>query len=189
MKIDSIKAELLYPIRAIVGEGSIWDVAHQRLLWVDILGHKIYAFKPKNGSNTGYDLGQDIGTVVLTESGLWAFADENGIGFLNPKNGKITHGIKPEKNHPKIRFNDGKIDPRGNFWAGTMAYDCSKGEGNLYEFDIHGSVIKRIKGTTISNGMAWSFDCKRFYFIDSPTYEIHQYDYDIKTGHIQKKKW
>lgn len=186
--MKSIKAEPAYIIPAVVGEGAIWDADNQQLLWVDILGHKIHAFNPANGANTSYDMGQDIGTIVTTTSGLWAYADENGIGFLNPKTGERIEGAKPEKDHPGIRFNEGKCDPRGNFWAGTMAYDCTTGAGKLYEFDAAGNVRIKIEGTTISNGLVWSKDCTKFYFIDSTTYQIHQYDYDINTGEINSKK-
>lgn len=184
----SIQAELVYPNQAIVGEGSYWDEENQQLLWVDILDHKIYAYNPKNGANIGFDLGQDIGAVVLTDSGLWAYADQDGIGFFNPKTGDIKQGAKPEINHPEIRFNDGKCDPRGTFWAGTMAYDCKNGAGNLYEFDSKGNVKKKIEGVAISNGLVWSSDRSKFYFIDSLTYQVHQYDYDENTGEIQNKK-
>lgn len=186
--MKSIQANVVYPVPAIVGEGSFWDEDNQRLLWVDILDHKIYAYNPGNGSNTGYDLGLDVGTVVVTESGLCAYADENGIGFLNPITGERIEGAKPEQEHPHIRFNDGKCDPRGTFWAGTMAYDCETGAGKLYEFDNNGNVKEKIADTTISNGLAWSKDNRRFYFIDSMTYELHQYDYDLATSDIANKE-
>lgn len=186
--MNNVIAEVIYPIKAIVGEGSLWDKDNHQLLWVDILDHKIYAFNPSTGFNTGYDLGQDIGTVVLTESGLWAYADENGIGFIDPKTGRVTEGKKPELDNPNIRFNDGKCDPRGTFWAGTMAYDCKEGAGTLYEFDAKGAVKKKIENTTISNGLVWSADRTKFYFIDSLTYEVHGYDYDENTGEIKNRK-
>lgn len=185
---NMIIAEIAYPIKAIVGEGSYWDHDNQLLLWVDILDHKIYAFDPITGCNSGFDMGRDIGTVVLTESGLWAYADQDGIGFLNPETGHKKEGPKPEKEHGHIRFNDGKCDPRGTFWAGTMAYDSREGAAVLYEFDANGGVKKRISNATISNGLVWSGDRTKFYFIDSPTYEIHRYDYDQITGNIQNKK-
>lgn len=188
MKKNSIQANLIYPIRAIVGEGSLWDVINQQLLWVDILDHKIYSFDPKNGSNTGFDFGQDIGTVVITESEQWAYADQNGINFFNPQTGQIKEGPKPEEDNPGIRFNDGKCDPRGTFWAGTMAYNAAEGAGTLYEFDAKGRVKIKIKRTTISNGLAWSGNGTKFYFIDSLTYEIHQYSYDKSTGGISNKR-
>ncbi len=186
--MDAKTAEVVYPIQAIVGEGSYWDQDNQRLLWVDILGHKIYAFDPRTRCNSGFDLGVDIGTVVMTNSGLWAYADQDGIGFLDPRTGKIRHGAKPEAKNPLIRFNDGKCDPRGTLWAGTMAYNCEKGAGTLYEIDVDGKVEEKIVNVTISNGLVWSDDCKNFYYIDSLTYEIHQYDYDIGTGGIQNER-
>jgi sugar lactone lactonase YvrE len=185
--MESITAKVAYPIKAILGEGSLWDVNNQCLLWVDILDHKIYSFDPKTNCNIGYDMGQDIGAVVITKSGLWAYADQDGIGFFNPKSGQKTEGSKPEEKHPEIRFNDGKCDPRGTFWAGTMAYDCTEGEGILYEFDALGNVSKKLTGLTISNGLVWDVAKTKFYFIDSTTYEIHGYDYDSTTGKIQNK--
>ncbi len=68
-----------------------------------------------------------------------------------------------------------------------MAYNCATGAGTLYEFYSSGNVKVKIENTTISNGVLWSGNCTKFYFIDSPTYEIHQYDYDIKTGNISNK--
>lgn len=188
MSNKQIYAELAYPIRAIVGEGSLWDAYNQQLLWVDILDHKIYAFDPKKGSNTGFDIGQEVSTVVTTNSGLWAYSDQNGIGFLDPDTGRITQGPKPEEKNPNVRFNDGKCDPKGTFWAGTMAYDASEGLGTLYEFNSKGEVKPKIKNTTMSNGLVWSKDCKKFYFIDSLTYEIHQYSYDKGNGDIQYER-
>jgi len=186
--METINAKPVFITPAIVGEGAIWDADNLQLLWVDILGHKIHSFSPANGANTSFEIGLDIGTVVNTTSGLYAYVNENGIGFLNPETGERTEGAKPEKNHHEIRFNDGKCDPRGNFWAGTMAYDCTTGAGKLYEFDAAGNVKIKIEETTISNGLVWSKDCTKFYFIDSTTYQIHQYDYDIQTGDIQNKK-
>jgi len=183
-----VQAEVAYPIHSIVGEGSLWDADHGRLLWVDILDHKIYAFEPGTGCNSGFDLGHDIGAVVLTESGLWAYADQDGIGFFDPETGTCKNGAKPEEKNAHIRFNDGKCDPRGMFWAGTMAYDCTPGAGILYEFDAKENTIKRIENTTISNGLVWSKDRQVFYFIDSPTYKVHAYDYDVLTGDIKNKR-
>lgn len=184
MRINHAQAKPVYPIRAILGEGSLWDARRQRLLWVDILDHKIYSFDPLNGSNTGFDIGQDVSTVVVTESGEWAYADQNGIGFLDPQTGKITQGPTPEKNNQGIRFNDGKCDPRGTFWAGTMAYDNTEGSGVLYEFDPGGKIVKRITRVTISNGLVWNRAATKFYFIDSATYQVHQYQYNRDTGNI-----
>lgn len=186
-KIESIHADLVYPIQSVLGEGSLWDEMNKILLWVDILDYKIYSFDPGNGSNKGYDVGEDVGTVVIAESGNWVYAGKSGIHFFNPKTGEIK-GPKPEMNNPGIRFNDGKCDPRGTFWAGTMAYDTTKGAGTLYEFDAKGKVIIKIPYTTISNGLAWNGSSTKFYFIDSPTYEIQEYNYNVVTGGIFGKR-
>src|SRR5699024_6400168 len=127
------RAKLAYPIHAILGEGSLWDVDNQQLLWVDIIDQKIYAFKPDNASNTGFDIGQSVSSIVISDSGLWVFSGQNGIGFLNSKTGNIIWGKELEKENQGIRFNDGKCDPRGTFWAGTMSSEGIEGAGTLYE--------------------------------------------------------
>lgn len=185
MRNKYVQAIPVYPIRAILGEGSFWDPERQQLLWVDILDHKIYSFDPANGSNNGFDIGQEVSAVVTTESGLWAYSGQSGICYLNPKTGIIAQGPKPEESNQGIRFNDGKCDPRGTFWAGTMAYDNAKGLGTLYEFDLKGAVINKIDNVTISNGLAWNSSSTKFYFIDSATYQVLQYQYNKDNGDIR----
>jgi len=186
--MERITATVAYPSRCILGEGSLWDEDNHQLLWVDILDHKIYCFNPVTGANTGFDVGQDVGTVVLSESGDWVFADQDGIAMIDPKRGKITRGIQPEKGNANIRFNEGKCDPRGEFWCGTMDYDCVEGAGKLYAFSGMNEVVEKISDVTISNGLVWSADNKKFYYIDSMTYQVHCYDYDLATGNICNKR-
>jgi sugar lactone lactonase YvrE len=188
MIIEKIVAEVAYPIRTILGEGSLWDEKRQVLMWVDIMGCKVYCYDPKNRSNQGYDVGEHVGTVVLDDSGAIHIALVNGIAKLDPATGILTRGAAPEADKPGNRFNDGKCDPRGRFWAGTMAYDLTENEGALYCFNGKGNYETKLCNVSISNGLVWSRDETIFYFIDSLTYELHSYDYNPDTSEISNKK-
>ncbi len=186
--IEKIKADVVYPIRTILGEGSLWDEKKQILIWVDIMDCKVYCYDPKNRSNRGYDVGEHVGTVVLDDSDNFHLALVNGIAQLDPETGILTSGAAPEADKPGNRFNDGKCDPGGRFWAGTMAYDLTEGAGALYCFDGAGNYETKLHTVSISNGLVWSGDGTKFYFIDSLTYELHSYDYDPGTSDIGNKK-
>ena len=94
----------------------------------------------------------------------------------------------PEQHLPGNRFNDGRCDPAGRFWAGTMALSEEEGAGNVYMMDQDGHVSTKIKDVTISNGLAWSADKKTLYYIDTPTHEIVAFDFDLTSGKISNKR-
>ena len=85
---------------------------------------------------------------------------------------------------PGNRFNDGKCDPAGRFWAGTMSISNMPCAGSLYVLEKDGTVKTKITGVTCSNGMAWSPDDKTLYYIDTPTRQVVAYKYDTKNGDI-----
>ena len=86
------------------------------------------------------------------------------------------------------RMNDGKCDPAGRFWCGSMHPDETKGAGNLWMMDVDLSVEKKLAGVTISNGLAWTADATKLYYIDTPTGQVDVFDYDITTGAINNRR-
>jgi sugar lactone lactonase YvrE len=176
------KAELLLDIRADLGEGPLWDERENVLYWVDINGHKLYVYNPATGANTGYDVGQQVGTVVLRESGGVMLALRNGFAAFDPASGKLEIIADPEADKPNNRFNDGKCDPAGRFWAGTMCGEPY--QSALYRLDTDMSVHKMVEDVCISNGIVWTADKKTMYYIDSPVRNVYAYEYDHETGDI-----
>jgi sugar lactone lactonase YvrE len=171
---------------AVLGEGSIWDHLKNLLYWVDILGQKVNIYNPKTAENISFRVGQDVGTVVPWDSRFLMIAVSDGFARLDTETGEVNTIVKKEAKG--IRFNDGKCDPAGRFWAGTMAYDLEEGSGALYSLNTDFSVKKRLDNVTISNGLAWTKDHKIFYYIDSPTCQVDAFDYDINTGNIGNRR-
>jgi len=179
-----IEARLRFPLNCDLGEGSLWDEQAQVLYWVDIIQDKVYCYNPKNNSNLAYDVGENVGAVVVTDNGKLLLALRSGFAWLDPDTGMVTHLYDPESDKPHTRFNDGKCDPVGRFWAGTMVENPKKGDGALYCLDTDLTVTRKLTNISCSNGLVWSSDQRRFYYIDTPTRQIQCFEYDIETASL-----
>lgn len=165
------------------GEGPIWW--NNTLLYVDIEGHALVQLNPLSGEERTWDVGERIGTVVPCLDGNYLYAGDTGIVHFNPKTGEKKPIADPEAAlRGTNRFNDGKCDPVGRFWAGTISLTKAPGTANLYCLDTDRSLLLKIPGVTNSNGICWSSDAATLYYIDTPTRQIRAYDYDPGTGNI-----
>lgn len=185
---EEMKAKPALDIKAQLGEGALWDYKNNRLLWIDIEQGILHVFDPKTGKNESFEQGMRIGTVVPIDTGGFVVALEDGVYTFDPVAGKKIKRAAPPELNPGIRFNDGKCDPSGRFWAGTMSLKNEPNAGALYRFDGDFSFKKMIDRVSISNGIVWSKDKKRMYYIDTPTRKVTAYDYDDATGHISNGK-
>ena len=180
--------EVAFKSDCFLGEGPVWDDKTKTLCWVDILAGHIHEFNPNTETCTTLDVGQMIGAVAICNDGDFLVALKNGLGIINRKNEKFTLFAHPESHLEENRFNDGKCDPAGRFWIGSMAIDEQPNAGSLYMLDLHHHITPKIDNTTISNGLAWSLDNKTFYFIDTPTMSVVAYDFELSTGNIANKR-
>lgn len=181
------KIETVVSHKCILGEGPVWDHKKQRILWIDITEGHIHQFTPATNLFKTFAVGEMIGCLAPAAGGFIA-ALESGFSFIDLDNEITKHIDDPEKHLPGNRFNEGKCDPLGRFWAGTLPLSEDNPAGSLYTLHPDLSVEKKIENVSISNGMAWSLDNKTFYFIDSPTLELVSYRYDIDTAAISDRK-
>ncbi|WP_421827627.1 SMP-30/gluconolactonase/LRE family protein [Larkinella sp.] len=171
-----------------LGEGPVWDAEKQRILWVDILPGEIHSFDPGSGEHRVFKTGQMVGAIAIQPSGDWIAALQHGFHTISLENETVVPIADPEGHLPGNRFNDGKCDPAGRFWAGTMSIADEPGAGALYMLDQNHSVSVKVDNVTCSNGLAWSLDHRLLYYIDSPTRQVVAYDYDVHTGTITNKR-
>lgn len=184
----SKKAEPIVQQGTHLGEGAIWHAREQCLYWVDITGQTVFIYNPKTGKNDSINIGRDVGTIVPRRSGGVMLGVKGGFAFLDLKTRKVKEIAMVEADKPNNRFNDGKCDPAGRFWAGSMAYDFLLGAGSLYCMDTNLSVRKVLSGVTISNGLVWTQNEKTMYYIDSGTSQIAAFDYDRTSGNISNRR-
>ena len=181
-----MNVELVLDARAQLGEGALWDGRQQRLLWVDILGKALHVFDPVSRTDRVYDVGQLIGTVVPRQRGGAMVALQTGIHAFDYATGALTFLCHPEAEKPGNRFNDGKCDPAGRFWAGTMSLKGTGTHGALWRFDHDLLHQRMLDAVSISNGIVWTRDA--MYYIDTPTGRVDAFDYDNVTGHIANRR-
>jgi len=175
----------IFRAQAELGEGPFWNTPTQKLGWVNILKGELHFLASEMGVDQVYNFNQYIGFAVPRASGEYLIGLQNGIANINLENTNLTWIAQPESNIPGNRFNDGKCSPDGRLFAGTMAVDERPEAGSLYRLDKDSSICTVISPVSISNGLAWSPDGRKLYYIDTPTSSIVAYDYDLQTGSIQ----
>jgi sugar lactone lactonase YvrE len=169
-------------------ESPVWDDKTNTISWVDILSGTIFKYDPASGTCDAFHVGQQVGAIATKKSGGYIAALQNGFAEIDIEKRLVNMIADPEADIPGNRFNDGKCDPAGRFWAGTMSILGETNLGSLYVLNHNFSTQLKIKDVSCSNGMAWSKDHSTFYFIDSPTHQVAAYDYDIATGNICNRR-
>lgn len=186
--IRTYTAEPVFPLQAQLGEGPVWQ---DDAFWcVDIEGKTLNRFDPATKAHAAFDADQRIGVAVPTDNdGEWLVGLECGLAFWRPEDGAPPAVFAtPEADRPGNRFNDGKVDPRGRFFAGTMSMQCDAGCGALYRVGADRLPAKVLDGVTISNGLSWDAAANTFYYIDTPTRRVDAFDWDPATGAIANRR-
>ncbi len=188
MPVADPGVEVVLDARCELGEGPIWDAARARLLFVDINHGQIHEFDPVTGGDRVVDVGQPVGAVALTHAGDWLAAVKNGFVRVDPATTSQTRVAWVESDRPDTRMNDGYVDARGRFWAGTMSTAGQPGQGTLYRLDPDGSVRAMLAPVTTSNGIDWSPDHRLMYYADTRTGRVDVFDFDLDAGTIANRR-
>ncbi|MGH3438600.1 MAG: SMP-30/gluconolactonase/LRE family protein [Sciscionella sp.] len=170
---------------ATLGEGPTWDPRTATLLWLDILRGEIHRFDPSRGIDDMTEVGQHVGAAKpRTAGGLVANLVE-GVALLDADGGRrwLVYWARDG-----VRGNDAGVDPSGRLWAGTMRYDQAAGGGWLARVEPSGDAGTVLAEVSISNGIGWSPDGARMYYIDSPTHRIDVFDFDAAEGSATNRR-
>lgn len=178
-------AEHFLTVKCILGEGPLWHSDRGLLYWVDIEGNSFHTYSIDSGRIDTYQVGQPVGCLAFRSSGGLVMGLRDGLAFWDHKTAEIEMISAPEKERNGARFNDGKVDPKGRFWAGTIGEDD---HSSLYRLDPDGKVHTMETGIQISNGLGWSPDAKTMYYTDSPLRKIYAYDFDLESGSITNRR-
>lgn len=171
-----------------LGEGPIWIAKLQSFFWVDIENGTLFQMTfPSQEVKTFKFPGRLAVALEGKENELILGLDRSLIRF-DLETGKQETLLEVEQEFPLHRFNDGKVDPRGRIWIGTLSTLFTEGAGSLYLISEDLTIEKKLENLTISNGMAWTEDQSTFYFIDSPSQKVQEFGIDVVSGEISFKR-
>jgi sugar lactone lactonase YvrE len=156
-------------VGALLGESPVWDERDGRVYWVDIKGRKIFCYSPEDGSTRSIPTQAELSAIAPFLGGGFIAAGANGFSRvqISGENVVVSPIINPETNLPGNRFNDGKPDPAGGFWAGTMDDAEQDVTGSWWRLDRDGSASKLASGYKVTNGPAFDLDGGRVFLTDS----------------------
>ena len=175
------RVDVAIAAEAKLGEGPRWDGEAHRLLWVDIEGRALHIFDPETGVDRAVPVWSRLGAASWTTvEGTVLVAVAERLAALSLDDESLTTLAEiPHAGH--MRLNDGACDPAGRFWVGSMALAETPDVAALYRF-ADGVLERVLDRVSLSNGLGWSPDGTRMYYVDSPTYRIDVFDYDVGAG-------
>jgi L-arabinonolactonase len=172
-----------------LGEVPVYDTDNRFLYWIDVtageLNRSRLAGMPPAGWTETWSLPGTVGSYALIDDGSGAIvALDDGIAVLDFESSEVIRLIEAPYDTAHYRFNDGRVDPVGRFWVGTLRLPGSPaamGSGHFYRFDDAG-LTAAIDGVTVANGLAFSPDGRSMYEADRVNDRILVHDYDVETG-------
>ncbi len=193
-RLAGVKPRLLDIIEVgnTLGEGVQWNAATESLWWTDIQARLLYQYHLPTCRLSKFSTPERLCSFGFVENKadfIAAFA--RGFALYNPVSQDITWLSRPGGLSHGIRFNDGKTDRQGRFWAGTMVENgdpAIRREGSLYSLDGSFVLHKHETDIGISNGLCWSPESKYLYFADSARRTIYSYEFDPDSGAIENRK-
>jgi sugar lactone lactonase YvrE len=173
---------------SVLGESPLWHPVEQVLYWCDIPGHALNRFDPKSGEHQQWPFDTDVACCApLMEGGL-LLALRTGLVRFDPATGDARPLLKKPPYDPETeRFNDGKADPQGRLWVGTIYEPRDPPRAALYRYSA-GKLDKMADGITVSNGLAWSPDAHTLYWADTKAHTVFAFDFERAGGAISNRR-
>jgi sugar lactone lactonase YvrE len=192
---------------SLLGEGPVWDDRTQSLFWVDIAGRRLHRLHGPSGEQRDWPLPEEPGCIALVAgdaatpedaAGRLVIALRSGFHGFDLSDASLTRLTAPAFDTTRYRFNDGKVDARGRFWAGSLDESKTQAGAGLYCLEqgrlrtVTGPDVPaspwRDWGVVTSNGLAFSPDGRIMYQSDTPAHVIFAYDYDEARGTIANRR-
>lgn len=189
MASSTSHADLLVGHHALHGEGPVWDAARAILYWVDMISCHIHAWNEAKKMMVSYQFDEPVCALSPLPDGRLLVAFAKRMAYVSLPGLEIEEICQVEPSVPGNRCNDGKMDPAGRFWIGTMSNDGSvAGAGTLYRLDEGETLTPVLSDLTISNGMDWSADGRTMYFTDSAAREVWAFDFNPADSSITNRR-
>ncbi len=184
----AIQVECVVQGADVLGECPLWCEREQVLWWVDSRGPALKRWDPSRGAVRSLALPSTVGSVAFREKGGMLAALQSGIHFLDASSGALEVAAQPELSLPENRFNDGRCDRAGRFWAGTMSDARREPSGSLYRLSADRACARMRGDVVVPNSITWSPDNRTMYFADTHRTTIWAYDFDLASGDMSNER-
>lgn len=162
---------------ALLGESPVWHPRENALYYADISGHRLQRFDPRTGELRHWQFDTDVASFAPRLDGTLLLAMRDGLWAFDPASGERERVAAPDYDPSIERFNDGKCDPQGRFWVGTIYEPRAPALASLNCL-VGGKLVRRREGITVLNGLAWSPNGKTMYWSDTKAHTIFAADFD-----------
>ena len=187
MKIITSKPECVWKLKSLLGEGTVWVKSLNSIFFVDIKKKKIFILNTKNRKKKIIKVNKEIGFLSQVKKSIFILGLKGELRIVDLKTKKKIKSIIVEKDKPLNRLNDGKTDPRGRLWFGSMDnLERNVESGSLYCLDNNFKLTKVDSNYMITNGPAF-IDTKNFFHTDSKKKIIYKIKIDNNLN-IKRKK-
>ena len=172
---------------ALLGESPVWHPGEQALYYCDIPGHTLHRFDPKRGDLRHWAFDTDVASLAPALNGSLLLAMRDGLWHFDPTSGERSLAAEPPYDPTLERFNDGKCDPQGRFWVGTIYEPREPALASLNCFS-RGQLVRKAGGITVANGLAWSPNGRTIHWSDTTAHTIFAADFDPASGAISRQR-
>ena len=172
---------------ALLGESPVWHPREGALYYCDIPGHKLHRFDPASGELRHWDFATDVASLAPRLDGTLLLAMRDGLWRFDPASGQRERLAEPLYDPARERFNDGKCDPQGRFWVGTIYEPRDPALASLNCF-ARGTLTRRLEGITVLNGLAWSPNGRTMHWSDTKAHTIYAADFDPASGTLSRQR-
>ncbi len=185
MDAGAVRVAVAFSAR--VGESPLWHPQEQVLYFCDIAGHCLHRFDPRTGDLSHWDFDCDVASLAPCLDGALLLAMRDGLWRFDPVKGERAKLVAAPYDTAKERFNDGKCDPQGRFWAGTIYEPRDPALAALYCWS-EGKLKKKLGDITNLNGLAWSPNGHTMYWSDTKAHTIYACDFDPATATMSSQR-
>jgi len=172
---------------ALLGESPVWHPREQLLYYCDIPGHALNRFDPRTGSLDHWNFDTDVASLAPMLDGALLLAMRDGLWRFDARSGELTLIAEPPYDSANERFNDGKCDPQGRFWVGTI-YEPRKPPLASLHCLVRDRLVRKADGITVSNGLAWSPNGRTMYWSDTAAHTIYAFDFEPTSGGLANRR-